>query len=402
MEYDEASQLIVRTASQLSIEPLIGELEKTAIFEQSNGHPYVIKIMLGVIADERKFVKPANIIARKDEILDALFERTFVTLSPVAARIFLTLSSWRSLVPQPAVEAVLLRHADEECDPEGGIDQLLRLSLIERTAADDGTDFLEVPLTAALFGKRKLTVSPIKTIVEGDLRFLQDIGATTKAGLKEGLGPKIEIFFRRMAGKLSDGVIEFKELKPMLEFLARRHPPSWLQLATLEEERREPNWLKNSAEYIRRYLETRPSEIHAEGAWRQLLSLYRTEGDAIAGCSAFLKLSEASDPPYSEISDVANWLNKDEKLRKLFDVAERRLFLQPLINLMERRIAEASATDLSRLAWLHLISGNEPRAMELAQQGLRQDLSNVHCKRLIEKLNSSHEVSKPRTTRNIF
>ena len=88
------------------------------------------------------YVKPSAVIASKDEILDALFERTFSNLSPIAARIFLTLSSWRSLVPQPALEAVLLRHADDNCDPEAGIEELLRMSLIERTKADDGTDFL--------------------------------------------------------------------------------------------------------------------------------------------------------------------------------------------------------------------------------------------------------------------
>lgn len=392
MEYEEADTLITRTAAQLRIEPLIGKTEKETIFEQSGGHPYVIKITLGAIADAGRFIKPANVIARKEEILDALFERTFASLLPVAARIFLTLSSWRSLVPQPAVEAVLLRNGSEQIDPEAGIDQLLRMSLIERTSADDGTDFLEVPLTAALFGKRKLEVSPIRAIIDSDLKFLQEIGATTKAGLKDGLGPKVEIFFRRIARRLSEGNNDLREMRPMLEFLARRHPPSWLQLASIEQESLNQAWKKNAAEYIRRYLETRPPTLQAQAAWQHLFSIYRMQGDAIAACDAFMKVADSAPPPYSEVSSMANWLNTDEKWKKILDTSGRKLLLTPLIRLMEARHSEATATDLSRLAWLHLLSGDVDRAMNTAQDGLRQQPESVYCRKIIERLSQPASI----------
>ncbi len=60
------------------------------------------------------------------------------------------------------------------------------MSLVEPISASDASDFLEVPLTAARFGKRKLEVSPIRAVIENDIRFLQDIGATAALGLKEG------------------------------------------------------------------------------------------------------------------------------------------------------------------------------------------------------------------------
>ena len=121
------------------------------------------------------------------------------------------------------------------------------MSLIQRTNADDGTDFLEVPLTASLFGKKKLTVSPFRTIIEGDISFLQEIGPTAKPGLKVGIGPRIEFFIKKIARKLTEGSGEISELRPMLEFLARRHPPSWLQLAGLEQECKEKRWQKKVA-----------------------------------------------------------------------------------------------------------------------------------------------------------
>jgi hypothetical protein len=386
MSFEEANGLISRTASQLRIEPLIGEAEKGVIFDQSNGHPYVIKIIMGSIADNGKFVKPAKIIASKDEILDALFDRTFANLLPVSQRIFLTLSAWRSLVPQPAVEAVLFRHVDDDVNPEAGIDQLLRMSLIERTQAEDGTDFLEVPLTAATFGKRKLEVSPIKTIIEADLRFLQEIGPTTKSNLKEGLGPRIDLFFRGIAKRLSNGSDTLSDMRAMMEFLARKHPPAWLQLSEIEQERREENWKSNASEYIRRYLETQPAAVQAQLAWQKLFFLYRLEGNAVAGCNAFLSFAKTSAPPYTEISAMANWLNTDAKWKKILDESERRILVLPLIRLMEDRRAEANATDLSRLAWLYLSINEADRAMATAQAGLRERSDNAHCRKIVEKL----------------
>lgn len=110
MEPEEADALISQTAISLKIEPLIGVGQREQIIEESDGHPYVIKIILGEIANTGKFGKPSRMIVRKDEILDALFDRTYANLSPMASRIFLTLSGWRSLVPQLAVEAVVRGH----------------------------------------------------------------------------------------------------------------------------------------------------------------------------------------------------------------------------------------------------------------------------------------------------
>ncbi|WP_457825793.1 hypothetical protein, partial [Staphylococcus aureus] len=59
-----------------------------------------------------------------------------------------------------AVEATLLRHHADGTDPEHAIDELVRMSLVDRTRASDKTIFLGVPLAAALFGMKKLNVHP--------------------------------------------------------------------------------------------------------------------------------------------------------------------------------------------------------------------------------------------------
>ncbi len=386
MEQAEADLLISQTAAALHIENLITPAYREQIVEESDGHPYVIKIILGEVADAKSLKKPRNLIVRKEEILDALFERTFANLSPIASRIFLTLSGWRSLVPQLALEAVLLRHPIEGGDPEKGVNELVRMSLIERNPAPDGADFLNVPLTAALFGLKKLSVSPSRAVIENDIKFLQDIGPTLAVGLKDGIRPRIQSFFRKVAKRIGEKSTTLDDMRLVLEFVARSFAPAWLLLADLQQEVEGIGGRKQAAEYVRRFLEDQPSISEAQAAWQRLALLYREENDVIGACSAFLKAAETSDPPLYQISNIANWLNTEREIIATIDVTERGSIFGPMARLMEVHLDEASATDLSRLAWLHLHAGSERRAAEVADLGLQRDPNNVYCQRLVEKL----------------
>lgn len=386
MEIAEAEALVQQTARALRIDGSIKPAQVDQIIEESDGHPYVIKIILGEIASTGSFSKPSKLIARKGEILDALFERTYTSLSPMATRIFLMLSGWRSLVPQIAVEAVLARHDSEGGDPERAIDELIRMSLVERTRAPDDADFLAVPLTAALFGIKKLEVSPQRQLIEGEIRFLQDLGATAITGLKDGIGPRVEALIKKIAIRINGRTDSLDEFSPMLEFLARNYPPAWLLLADLQAEVRGDTGLDISSEYIRRLLETKPTAKVAQEAWQRLINLYRETNNVLGACSAFVSAAEISEPPLHQISNMAMWLNNQRDAIEKMDFAERGALFKPMARLMERHLPEASATDLSRLAWLHLHAGDEKRAFDLAELGLRREEDNQYCQRLVDKL----------------
>jgi len=387
MEKTEADKLIKQTATALRIGDLITPAYRDQIIDESDGHPYVIKIILGEIADTKTLSKPKTLISRKDEILDALFERTFSALSPIASRIFLVLSGWRSLVPQLALEAVLHRNSVDTGDPEAGINELLRMSLIERSTAPDGADFLSVPLTAALFGLKKLAVSPIRPLIESDVRFLQDIGPTALSGLKEGIGPRIQSIFRKVAKRIGENEAKLDDMRPMLEFVARGYAPAWLLLADLEqEEDRGAHGLKRAAEYVRRFLEEQPNSQDSHAAWQRLVRLYRATNDIIGASSAFVRAAQIIMPPLDQISSLANELNKERELIETMEVVERGAVFRPMARLMERYLSGASATDLSRLAWLHLHAGDQERARVVAEQGLERDPTNLYCQRLADKL----------------
>jgi hypothetical protein len=388
MERAEADELISRTASELSINGLITSKFRDEVFEQSDGHPYVIKVMLGQVADKKVLAKPERIISSKDDILDALFERTFANLSPIASRIFLTLSSWRSLVPQLAVEAVLLREQADSVDPGDGIEELIRMSLIQRTFAEDGTAFLDTPLVASIFGKKKWSVSPLKLVIETDVSLLQEFGAATPTSMKGGIRPRIERLFRKVAARISEGNLEFSAVRPMLEFVARSYSPAWLLLSNLEEEVGGKDHFDKAAEYVRRYLENNPDDMQNRAAWERLAALYKRSGNVVGAVGAFVRTFDVHSAPLDEISAMANWLNtKNEEIASM-DAADKASIFGALIRLMEGRLRQASATDLSRLAWLHLHAGDGERALQIAELGLTRDADNLHCQGLVDRLSS--------------
>lgn len=388
MEEPEARALIRQTAEALGIQDVIDDEYCRRIAEESDGHPYVIKIMLGEVADSKKTGRPKHIIARKDDVLDALFERTFANLSPLSSRVFLTLSGWRSLVPQLAVEAVLLRDQSEQIDVSGAVDELVRMSLVQRVTAPDKSEFLDVPLTAAIFGSRKLAVSPIKIIIENDIRLLQDLGTSSIHSLKDGVHPKILSLFAKAASRISEGKQRLVDVQNVLEFVAQSYPPAWLLLADLYEDVHGNDGSSGTAEYVRRYIEQVPDGDASREAWARLANLYRRTNDVIAACGAFVRAFGAADAPLTEISTMANWVNNNRTIITNLDSTDKRAVFGSLIGLMERRIDEASATDLSRLAWLHLHADDSGRANQIAELGLAKEPDNRHCQRLIERLSN--------------
>jgi hypothetical protein len=54
MKRDEADELISNTASVLSISDLIAQEFEEQLFDESDGHPYVIKVLLGEVADKKR------------------------------------------------------------------------------------------------------------------------------------------------------------------------------------------------------------------------------------------------------------------------------------------------------------------------------------------------------------
>jgi hypothetical protein len=349
----------------------------------------VLKILLGDVAKAKKLKQVERILADSDEILTAIFERTYANLSPTAQRVFLTLSNWRSTLPLLAIEAVLLRPENEKMAVREGVEELERSSLVEVTEADaDGQVFINAPLVASLFGKRKLLVSPMRSAVQADTELLYHFGAGQPADVRHGVGPRIRRVFQHVARRIGQGD-KLADYTAMLEFIARQYSPAWMFLAELHEEAGTSADLDATRDAIQHYLESQPvGDLRVP--WQKLAEISRRTSDTNGELHALVEICDLPETPYGEVSSSANRFNQALKTeRDEIDPDSIAILLGRLIAIMESRITEANATDCSRLAWLHINDRNEGLARPYVERGLALDPHNEHCQGLAAKLQIS-------------
>lgn len=394
MTEEEAAKLIDQEAARLGIGALLTQDYRNSLMDESDGHPYVIKILLGQVAKERRALKPERIIASADQLLIALFERTYVGLSPASQRVFLLLCSWRVFVPAIAVEAVSVRPGNERFDVQSALEELRRYSLIEEVPSESENEiFVGVPLAAASFGRRKLEASPFRVAVELDRKLLMEFGAGSKEASRNGVLPRIDKLVKTAASQASENPEVLNEYLPILEYLAMRVPVTYLRIAQLLDEVGGDQPSDDRIRYyLRLYLESSTSSNKVD-AWNWLADLYHADDDAVGEVHALSEIALLPSATPETMGVAANRINT-----KLREMKERRVsgswsdevnqLIIRVAEVMNCHLKELDATDCSRLAWLYLNIGNTDRARDVARSGLQKDSENEHCIRLVQKLDA--------------
>lgn len=383
MSDSECNLLIDVTSTKLGIQNLLTLDYRSELVHESEGHPYVVKILLGEVAKARKLRKVERVVADADELLAALFERTYAMLSPVAQRIFLTLCNWRATIPKLALEAVLLRPENEKMAVADGIDELERSSFIELLESEaDHEIFVSTPLVSSLFGFRKIAVSPMRASIEADTDILQQFGAGQRSDVRHGVAPRIKRLIDSIARRATQSEDTLNKYMPMLEFIGRRDPTTWLLVASLYEETGTHKALDKAKDAIRTHLELADGQSAIE-SWRRLAAICRRTQDTRGELHALTELATRSGTDFDDISNAANRLNQ---LYMALDAEEMQILARRIAEAMQARVNEANAMALSRLAWLYLHLGESQRAQELVRRGLALDPDNNHCQRLAERL----------------
>jgi hypothetical protein len=387
MEDGEARDLVARTASALGIDTILDRNRIDEIVHTAEGHPYVMKILLGELARTGRFANVAKLIAGNEELLTALFERTYASLAPCAQRAFLTLCAWSSSVPRIALEAVLMRSTAERQEVEAGVEVLVQYSMAElHTAPADQQVFIRLPLVASAFGKKKLNVSPLRTSILSDVELLQMLGPSRSDDIHLGLAHKLERFIANVAQRVDAGQ-PFDDYAPIVEMICRAYAPGWLMLARWHLGTGAPEDCERAKAEITRYLEQHPAESDAADAWRMLgHACYRT-ADKLGEIHAFIERAQLAAVPFYDVSSTANRLNALLREHELgFDKEEKQNLAQRLLSVLEARRGEATADDLSRMAWLALHTDQQLRAIDFTRAGLLLEPNNPHCLGLQERL----------------
>ena len=386
---EEFSELVYNTTIQLKMNALEPR-ELDEMYRKSEGHPYVVKIVLGEMSKPGGRKPLEHIIASRDDILDVLFERTYTLLTTGAKRVFLTLCTWSSVIPELAVEAVMLRNQtdSDRFEPQEAIDELTRISFIERSYSEtDDEAFLNVPIAAAIFGKKKLTVDQMKALIEADSKFLQLFGAGQNTDIKHGLQPKINRLFANLRKTLVSNPERLQDIIPVLEFIARKHSFAWIKIASLIEEFGGEDKLPLIKEKLQKYLETADQGIEKAEIWNRVAEINEKLGDIQGMIHALIEKCEAFPGAFNDISGVAAKFNGMLQRKVLeVDSEAKRVLAAKLAKLMDERISEANATDMSRLAWLCLHMHDEDKAATYTVLGLQLEPDNEYCLSLRTRL----------------
>jgi hypothetical protein len=393
MTEEESKKLIDVFADGLGIRQILTPEYVTQLIRESDGHPYIIKILLGEVAKAKSLVTIQRIIASKDKILDALFERTYSSLSPAAKQVYLTMCNWRSTIPRIALEAVMLRPANERMDVEDAIEELIRTSFVEEViASEDNDSILSVPLAASEFGRKKLRASPMITAVQANTALLLNFGAGQKADAVTRIAWRIDRFFRSVAEKAINDSSTIETHLPMMEFLAQRYARGWMLLARLYEESGLEDGAERAKGYWRRYLENVGKPEEARFAWSRIAGLCHSTKDWIGEIHAVVELCSLGGTSIKEISDGLNRWNSVFKQQTLYIAGDERQILgRRLLQLFEQSSGEANATDLSRAAWVCLALQDTEQAKKLVRIGLQRDSENEYCINLAERLQIQQE-----------
>ena len=382
MTDEQCFALIDSTSSKLGILNLLSDSYKSKLIEESDGHPYIIKIILGEVAKANKVTEIKRVVADKDKVLDALFKRTYSTLSKAAKRVFLTLCSWRSVVPQIALESVILRDENEKHDFDSAIDELDKSSFVEINERFDDS-FISVPLAAALFGYKELEVSPDKYHIFRDKKLLMEFGAGTergKATLKSHINKKISAIKVRV-----QNYVQLEKELPSLECLSSKYPLIWKDIASLYHQFGK---VEKEKECYRELLKEEIDSDTRLDCWKELSRICFEDGDWSGESAALAEIIVIKDVPYKDISNVAKRINKYYSEHSDSDSYSKNRLTENVMSVMENRINEADAKDYSRLAWLCLNLQDEAKALDYAKKGLQLDPMETHCKKLYNKLSS--------------
>lgn len=382
MTYAETQELIDVESRELGINRFLDDTYRQELFDESEGHPYVVKVLLGEVKKADKPIPIKRIVASQDEILDALFERTYKGLSPAAKYLFLALCSWRSTVPLLALEAVMLHSSEERIDVARAVEELSQSSFVEILESKSGDQFITVPLVAAPFGKGKLTVSLQRNKISAEMGLLRAFGVTKPADIVEGVGTQIDRFFRYLEGA-PESVDKYL---PMSEFIARRHPSAWRHIIYLYEKRNTRLDLNRAKDAVQRYIQSSASHDDQMWAWRKLADLCGRTSDRSGEINALSEMCQLPGIPFVQVGYAAGRFLTLFKLYDPISWEEKQVIVRRLIEVMEGRITEAGTEDISRLVWLCIHVKDMDKARGFTQLGLGIDPRNRYLRDLARKV----------------
>ena len=368
------------------------------LFRESNGHPYIAKIILGGM--KRGISRKSTpILSKKENILDALFERTFEQLSSDARHVYLLLCKWNSLIPLVALDLTVNSNKDGDTrrvDINQATDELIDYSLIECQGDEPGQDedwiWFNVPTPSRIFGRKKLIADQLRFSIEAEFQKIQRFGVCTPKDMMDQVRPVREVWAsirEDVIRQLRQGkgpIASLGEWYPWFDRLSSSVPQLWSWLAQYLEEKGRS---EEAEKFYRQAISTAgasPSKSHISELMLDLAQYLEEQGRDKEALATWVYRACISNSTFDDLSHAARMVNgwiSGRRPRVFLKKEERKILLGELVKKMEYRANEANAEDFSSLAWLYVLIDDIKNGKKAANRGLSLDYNQRDCRNFL-------------------
>jgi hypothetical protein len=382
MEREEAEQLLFRAAQLLGVDQLMTGEVIDRIYSYTGGHAYMMRVVVGEMAKDGRYSPPPQVMGRRQDIVDAVFERSFNKLSEAGRNVFLLVANWKANVPELGLIVVL---GVRGFDAMAGLEECRRLSLVYQVELPGDQVFYSVPTLARNFAHKKLQGDPDRLVIQQDLATLQKFGVVMSAQTgTDSESRLIAQFATACFQEINKGGENILRADKLLEALAMAWPPGWRKLAQF---RRQSGASRDEIGYaLRRAVEEEP---FSKDAWLDRALFAHEIGDEPVRIASLLSAVDADPKDVELIKEVAFQLCRYVNSH-IYEIpkARRGVYLASVRAHMQRVAHKLDATALSRLAWLFLLEENVTKAREYANKGCELEPLNRYCLKILERLDS--------------
>jgi tetratricopeptide (TPR) repeat protein len=384
MEFPEAEDLMRSLSRKLGIEGLVTDDVIERIFAYSEGHVYVIRVLIGELAKEGRYTPPRELMTRRSDIVESVFERSFNKLTDDGRNVFLLVSNWQSPVSELALLAILSQRG---IDVEKGIDECDRMSLILTDSSAHRQPYYSAPKLAHSFGRKKLKGDPDSALLQQELEALHAFGNSDSA-LRASSARDTEM--QRFIGWCNEEAAKrshkIEYLNRLLESASSFWPKAWLELGKF---RIRYGIAEGVAYALQRAVEEVPSST---AAWMERWRYAAQQGDGGTYVASLVGAAESAvDDPYllSEIArELVSYLALHEED---IEPARRRIFVSSVRKRLETLADMLGAAGLARLGRLCLYEGDLDGAERYARRGLRLKGNVSECRDLLVEVDKARK-----------
>lgn len=387
MSDDEADALMRSEATRLGCADRLAPKVMRRIRINTSNVPYALKLVVGQL--QRRELSIDRILEETlthEMMLEALFQRSFDSLSQDAKQLYLMVGNWPTAIPAFALKAVLCARA---IDVDEAMDECRRSSLVMTT--ERGTvDWCETPEVSRAFARAMLPVNEHSLVIERDLTLLRRLEMSGSWTSPSEFAARIAALVH---GETNVAVREH-EFR-VLEALCSEDAAIWKTVARLKwRNGGQPDDVERA---FRHAVEADASDWHT---WYSYSVFEAQRGDYKREVELLIRACQrrSNDAKLNSVTaaKIAAMISGN---KESFPLAERQAWTESVRANLESMFAALDADALARLGWLYWLQMDRGNAERCARQGLRVDPANTHCQNILRRLTETSRRSDYTRTR---